>query len=292
MYTAFIKEIDGIRIVFGLDSEKLDPVKTSIKIKPIVENCNEYKAKQGRLSRISALNIANDSLMKQGKKIINRVAIAKNVMPADLKNEDFTSGETNSLNGYNTKIKMNNDEIKAITEELKVCEENLKNKIIEIQKTNGVYFDVTNEYENRITDSVYADYSKKLEQINGKKMFLCEDGSIIIDNRNKTFYGVVDNKWIKKEIKLLSEKVDSSFKLYEDLSIEEKEEINIQFEKERLLNLTIEEKEAEKNSLISQAVTKAGIMRNELEIVGDPEALTKAQEYYNTEKLRIEKLYT
>lgn len=291
MNTAFIKEIDGIKVILGVDFEKLDPIKTGQKIKPLIENSSEFKSKKARLEKIKVLTIANDSLFRQGRQIANRVALAKSKQLSELKPEDFSSNETNSLNGYNSKMIANNTEIESIKLDLVDIEKNLKAKISELQKENGVFFELTNPYEIKVTKETHADFSEKLKKIADKKMFLTPEGEIITDNRNKTFYGIIDSKWIKKEIKLLSEIVDSSFKLDEDLTDEEKEEIKVQFENDRIINLTDEEKEIEKNRLISNAMIESISLKSKLEIEGDSEALKKAQDFYNSEVLKIEEIY-
>jgi hypothetical protein len=287
------EEIDGIEVVLGLDTEKLDQIATMKKIKPLVENSTEYKAKTVRLNKIKERTIANESLYKQGRKIANRVALQTGKVIGELVTSDFSSGENESLANYNAKISDNNEVINSANTELIDLEKNLKKKIAEIQKSDGVFFNLKNDYENTITDEKHAEFSEKLKQIKGKKMFLCSDGSIIVDNRNKKFFGLVDNVWTKKEIKALGEDVDTGiFKLYEDLLPEEIEVMNIQFESDRLKDLTPEELEAEKASQIEGAMYKATQEKNKLEIMGDADALVKSQELYNSLVAEIESKYS
>lgn len=292
MYTAFTKEIDGLTVILGLDKERLDPIKTNSRIKPLLEESSEFKAKSVRLKNMSKLQIGNDSLLRQGRVIAERVALRIGVPRTELKSTDFLPSEQNSLNGYNSRMLANNEELQSILSELPEIEKNLKKKTAELQKSNGVFFELTNEYENKITDAQYEEFSGKLNQIKNKKMFLLSDGSLVVDNRNKTFYGWNGDFWDKKEIKKLGEVFDDGiYKLHEDLTEEEKIEISEQFENDRIIALTEEEKETEKTMLINNALSQSVKMRNEMEITGDPEALKKAQDFYNSEVVRITSIY-
>lgn len=292
MYTMITKKIDGIEVILGLDTEKLDQIATNKKIKPLVENSSEYKAKSARLQRIKERTIANESLLKQGRTIANRVALQKGKILNGLIDSDFTSGEKESIANYNSKIIDNNEVVKAVNLELVDLNKNLKKKISEIQKKHGIYFNLKNDYENTISNEKYTEFSGKLKQIKSKKMFLCSDGKIIIDNRNKIFFALVDKVWIKKEIKKLGEDIDTGiFKLYEDLLPEEIEAMDIQFESDRLKDLTGKELKAEKDSMIENAMYKAVQEKSKLEILGDSKALKKSQDLYNSLVAEIEKKY-
>jgi len=69
-----------------------------------------------------------------------------------------------------------------------------------------------------------------------------------------------------------------------DLTAEQREEIRIQ-------GLTDEQKLEEKAVEIRRILSLAGQMRSELEILNDPDALTKAQDFYATESAIIEQKY-
>jgi hypothetical protein len=65
-----------------------------------------------------------------------------------------------------------------------------------------------------------------------------------------------------------------------------------QIEKERIASLSQEQKKLEIEVLLGEVMLKATMMRSQLEISGDKEALTKSQEWFRIEKAKIEKQYT
>ena len=292
MNTAFKKEIDGITVVLGLDKERLDPIATNKRIGPLVESSKEFQAKSTRIKKINGLGIANDSLRKQARRVISRVATAKGKGFNDLTEKDYTSGEVDSINGYNNKIGINLDEIKAITRDLDSVEKNLKTKIIEIQKEHGIYFETSNQYEIRITEKNAVKFLEKLKAISGKKKFLTIDGEIIKDNRNKSFFGLENGKWKKYTINTLGAEIDTLWKHWRDLTKDQQNEYNTQAEIDRVSDMSAEERASEKNNALNIAVREAASKRGEFEIQGHPDALERAQAFYQEERTRIEAKYS
>jgi hypothetical protein len=292
MYTVITKEVDGLNIVLGIDTEKIDPIATAKRIKTYLEASNEYKAKKVRFDKIRGLSESNNSLDIQGKNIIQRACNRLSKIPNDVRESDLTAGETSSLNKYNNLKVRNNDEIKKITAEFPEVEKNLKLKKTELIKKHGIYFNLKNEYENTICDKDAKILKSKLKIISGQKKFVLIDGSIIDDLRSKTFYAKISGRWEKIEVKLLSDTVDTGiFCLMEDLTDDEKAEISVQFETDRIADLSAEDKETEKGMYLDSLINQAGAMRNKLEILSDPKALEKAKDFYNTEKVVIEEKY-
>lgn len=66
---------------------------------------------------------------------------------------------------------------------------------------------------------------------------------------------------------------------------------NEEIELERIAELTPEARQAEKEAQLSGALGMSMHLRQELEIKGDSDALTKAQEWYKLESEKIEKRY-
>ena len=109
----------------------------------------------------------------------------------------------------------------------------------------------------------------------------------IIDDFIGCQYFFNDGKfWIESEIitELGVTKENENAMELKDLLPEQQEEIRIQ-------KLTPEQKESEKLGAIQGALSRAGMMKNELEIVGDPEFLAKSQEFYQTTVAEIETKY-
>lgn len=291
MYTVFTKEIDGLTVVLGIDKERIDQMATMKKIKPLIESTKEFKAKKGRLDKIQSLSTSNDSLNRQAKTVLNRASLRCGVPITELTDKSLTASETESINKYGVHRGNNNDEIKNIQEELPAVEEKLKTVVTGIMKKNAVYFNLKSDGENAIEETKALVLKKALSGLK-KGEFLLADGTIQADFRNKTFYGKISGVWDKVECKLLSDTVDLGlYKLMEDLTDEERQEMAIQFEADRISGLSEEDKSAElqmvKDNLVSQAVA----MRNKLEIQGDREALVKSQEWYKAELVIAEEKY-
>ena len=292
MFTIITKEIDGLDIVLGVDSEKIDQVATMKNVRPFLENSKEYKAQKTRLEKIRSLTNSNDSLNRQGKTVVQRASLRMGVLLMDVKQTDLTAGEMASINKYNKLRIRNTEEVEAITAELPGVEKKLLAKKKELIKTHGIFFNLKNEYENRIDDTTAKTVKAKLKSKN-KKQFLTVDGEIIDDLRGKTFFGKISGAWEKIEVKLLSDTVDTGiYFLQEDLTEFEVLEMNAQFEIDRITALNPEDKLTEKNSMLESALNQSATMKNKLEITGDAKALIKAQEFYNSEKVLIEEKYS
>lgn len=291
MFLAYTKEIDNLTVILGIDFEKLDPVLTSKKIDPILKTKKEFIAVSERQNKIKSLTLSNETVRRSANRIINRVALAKGKMAADLKPEDYNSGELDSLKNYDKLYSQNSNEIIIIQEELKTCNETLKKKKSELMKSDGVFFNIQ-KCEKRISDADAEKFKKILKEIGSKKQFLLLDGSVIDDNRNNEYFGKIADKWEKIKCTILGEFIDFGlYKIYGDLTEDQKKEMAVQFESDRIADLTAEEKELEKNANLENALSRSIQERNKLEILGDPDALVKSQELYNSLKVEIERKY-
>jgi hypothetical protein len=91
-----------------------------------------------------------------------------------------------------------------------------------------------------------------------------------------------------KEWKRAFEKLGPGDFLLEDKTIVS----HNQLEEERIGALSDEEFQKERDALIMRKTQLAAQLRSELEIQGIPDALTKAQDWFRTEKAKIEEQYT
>jgi hypothetical protein len=291
MKTIYTKEIDGLTVILGLDQERIDQIATEKKIKPYLEESKEFKAKQVRLQKIKGLTIANDSLRKQARRIINRVSLSSGISANELQPKDYEASDLNSLNKYDAQYKNNINEMAAFQKGLKEINEAINKKRKQLIKKRGVYFNIL-ENETRIEDNKAVEYKNAIKNIGAKRQFLLLDGSIIDDLRNKEFFGKPSDKWEKIKVEKLGETIDRAiYKYYEDLIDSEKLEISIQFEQDRISELSTEEKTKEKEMVIDNLAGEALNMRGKLEIQGDSEALIKSQAYYQEKLIEINKKY-
>lgn len=291
MNTIITKEIDGLTVVLGLDKEKIDSVSTMKKIKPIIEGTKEFTAQKTRLEKIRGLNVSNDSLDRQVKAIANRAALRVGKLPGEVTNDDLNESEVSQVNKFSQRRQNNIDERSKIESVLPEVDEKLKAKIKKITTENAIYFPLNKENEEIISDTEASQIKEKLKDLK-KGQFLLTDGTIIEDLRNKTYYGLIDGKWDKKEVKALNEVVDIGiYILSADLTDEERKEIAVQEEADRIAGMSAEDKADElamvKENLISQAVN----MRSKLEIQGDADALVKSQDWLKAENNKAEEKY-
>jgi len=94
---------------------------------------------------------------------------------------------------------------------------------------------------------------------------------------------VISELGINKSMVVPDEELENAIES-KDLTAEQREEIRIQ-------GLTDEQKLEEKAVEIQRILSLAGQMRSELEILNDPDALTKAQDFYTAESAIIQQKY-
>ena len=122
---------------------------------------------------------------------------------------------------------------------------------------------------------------------------ICIDGESVADFRGKQWFYNDGSQWIESEVVTdLGVTVETVVvDAYQDQAVEKADLTPEQLEEIRLQNLTAEQKTAEKESSLAGALTKAGVMRNELEIQGEPDALKISQAWYQEQVTAIEAKY-
>jgi len=119
--------------------------------------------------------------------------------------------------------------------------------------------------------------------IDQKTLELRHENSVCSAPRNSILLNKAESKsWRKK----LNETNSNEFLLEDGTLITKKE-----FELDRISQLSEAEKQAEKKSRLVGAVAQASKMRGDWEIQGVPDALEKAQKWYEKEKQLIEERY-
>lgn len=142
-----------------------------------------------------------------------------------------------------------------------------------------------------ISDDEAKILKEKMIEATSNNFVVSRTGELVADFRGFIFWKKINNAWKKSEITKLGEKFGTGFVKYSELSDEEKQEISIQLEKERIENLNATEKEAEKTAAMQGIITRAALMKSELEIQGDKNPLTKAQKWYEDRISEIELKY-
>lgn len=265
MRTIFLKNIDGHGVITGMDLAIIDPVATKEKIlnnrlEEIQLIADEVKAKQKAVTDARAnrkFNVTSTGLpeeTEESKAIVNKAM----------------------------------EELEESAKKLSIACNIDKNDMIE----NAIYFEPKNG-EQIISDDLaesIMDMSKTKEP--NTIMTLVDNAVVIVpDYRGKRFWEKKSGKWFNTVIRSINVEPPLNIKQDGDLTSDDIAEIEVQFESERISRLSPAKKLAEKNFLLSKVLTEAAVKKSEYEIVDDPNALEKSQEFYRKRVSEIEDKY-
>lgn len=261
MQTIIYKEIEGYKIIIGYSKLSINPVETQKVVNGLIEEEENTK-------RIKTLKIQMNTLNKQ------IFEIKKSAIKGLLKEQE-------------EQIENYQNQIQEILVEIINAEDIKKKRIIELKKENAVYFPPA-KYELIKTDEEI----KTLRAVKLTKNQLLDVDGNIVNNYTGISWWIKTDKWQVVKCKL-GEIPPAGGKEYKDLTESEKQEINEQNEKDRILSLNITEKEKEKQNKIDAAGIEAAQKRSILEIQGIPadDALNQVQEWYNQEVAILEEKY-
>lgn len=266
MKTVITQEINGYTIIIGFGNPVIDPVETAKIIKPMLEDSNELKAVKQKIKEVGARQRMAIQAMKESARLKIRG------------DQKFKEKEAEAAAHFQI--------VKELQEEAKPLKGPLKQKRIELIKENAIYFE-PKQNEMIIDNDQHAELKTKELGEFGR---LCLDGSVVYDYTKETGYSKIGDGWVINTFPFGAQ-ISTEVILERDLTEEQKEEIAEQNEKDRVAGLSAAGKEAEKLSAINSAASQAANMRNVLEIQSDPEALTKAQDFYNSEVEKINTKY-
>jgi len=296
MYIAYIEEVDGLKIITGVDIKGIEPIETEKIIFPLLEQSDEIKAVNVRLDKIKAYEKNKNNIRSSAYKLLKTVSVDKSIPIENITDKDFTFQQKDLSMQLDKSFNFNDYQIGELKKEIPDLNYILRLKKISLIKANAIYQE-TGRNQIDLTELQYNIYKTKLIDIKnyfettGKLRYLISDGSIIDDNRGCILWSFGD-KWKKRIFQFLTDTIDTLEILESELTEEQKEQIRIQLEEERFDALTPEEKENEKASMIAGALSQSVQMRNELEILDDPDALQKVQDWYGIEVLKIEEKYS
>jgi hypothetical protein len=162
-------------------------------------------------------------------------------------------------------------------------------------KENAVYFNLRSEKGEYVKD-IEGDEIKFLLGERKEKEFLKRDKTIIKDNRNKTYWQLKNGKWSETKIKKLGEKIPVDSIWEDDLTKDQKSQISLQNEEERIKNLSRDDREKEKNNALEAVIGSAANYKLKLELeIEDRETGYgidgKVKEFYNEKKAIIDEKY-
>lgn len=240
-------------IISGFGTLTIDPEATRKKCAPIIYSLPEAEKVRAKQQE------------KTGR--MNEAGQAYNLAAGYLKVNKPNEAEQQNIKYRNflAAAEIANDELKVLCDEL-------NKKGADILRQNPVYDEprageiVKTSVETEALEIKFA----ALEE----NQALTPEGEIVADYRGSVYY--MDG--VKIEITELGTAPDPQAKTYDELTEAEKIEL-----------LTTEQKQAEYTGKAEVVLAESVSMRQKLEIQGDPEALVKSQEFYNTEidKLKV-----
>lgn len=263
--TVIYEEIDGHKIIRGIDNPTVDGVATNRIVfgedgeSGLIHDTPEWQAVEakkaeynGALKELSALQ----GKFKKGAKV-----------PRDAQEQ---------WNHASTKAKIYQDELKPLARAR-------EDKIIVLRREKAVYFEPRKG--EIIRDASEVDGLVGAIQGKPQGTFITLDGATIEDNRGRVYFRKVSKKWGRTQIVKLGDKVPA------DAVTEPDEMQKTEIERDRVAALPADVKLKEKERAMALAIKGAADMRSRLEIQADPDALTKSQDWYQAEVARIDGLY-
>jgi hypothetical protein len=264
------QKIDDYDIVIGIcDAESfIDQEATKIKVNKIIKDEKIYKDIEKFKDQLSTYIYQSNKALVNAKK-------AKDKSERD----KFT-------NEYQSRQK----DIKDIQNDLKPMAVEFEKKYRELILSNAEYFGLQ-EHEIYIEDSEAAKFETLMIDATQNGDLVDKDKNIIQDNRGKIYWLKSGDTWNKAEILNLGDIPAVGAKEFNDLSIEEKQEIIDQVETDRIAALSSTQKAEEKALKLSDLITQAAQMKSELEVQGESNALQISQDWLAAESDKLDLIY-
>jgi hypothetical protein len=117
------------------------------------------------------------------------------------------------------------------------------------------------------------------------------DGDIVPDLRGTKFWIQNGKKWVKGEVEKLGEDVPEGAVLHTDVTHELYQEIQKQEVAATIDAMTADDKKAAIESGTESLLNQAALMKSKLEIQDDPEALSKAKDWYKDQLAALKSKY-
>jgi hypothetical protein len=239
MYLQFAKQTyKGQRIIAFIGSDPpTDPEATKQKIKPLIEQTEEYKKQQELIAQKIEISEDQEEIYRANKRLTT-LRWKKGITREEY---EYEKRESSKLD---RKYNQNKEALIVLEEELFM--------------------------HNVQCDLVW----RKLRSENA--VFFAPGNAVLIELEDAQQWSDLINQKRPDQI------------LLENKEIVTAEEI----EKERINQLAPQDKQHEKEIRIQEILALSMRMRSELEIQKDKDALAKAQEWYEAEKVKIDKQYT
>lgn len=261
MKTIITREIDGVNVVVGFGKLQIDPEETRKKQVALLDQSAEYQAYQQSVADIQHIRPALKNNPRDRQRWQNEMDTARLALAVAQSNlDDFKA--------------RNFDQTITFVHPR-------KNEVPEIATDGTRNFD-------------HNDFKSKLPKKKTKKL-LTVDGDLLDDLRGQEFWKKEDDKWSSIKIKKLSDITAELSNMTESsqLSDGDKGEIAEQFESERIIALSNQERTEEKNIALQGAASRAAqsVLAAEIMQEDRDKALRDARALYADAAAEIEIKY-
>lgn len=256
-------------VVCGFEPPSFDPVATQAVIFPLLADTDEYKKLVAVKDHILVQHTLRREIWPQWKASV----------PG-----------TKEYNDYQVAYNAAAREIQELQTQARDLDSQVEEHRRRLVESNGVRFETAGVTE--IDEITSESLTTKLRDLQvGKK--LLADGSTIADKIGTEYWTTDGATWtLHKIVELDVDVPESGAYLFDDLSAAQHAEIDAQLERERIVSLSPELREQEKQLLLGQVLTAAGIKKSEFEIMGVDDPLAAAQAWYAEQVAIIEERYT
>lgn len=265
--TALFQDLDGLRIVKGLDEAAIDPEATFTVIQPELAASDEAARVKSCRLKIAA----------QGEELTRLRALAK----TQAKEGDATAAASSTLNAEAVAAAL-----QVLEDELAPLAAALDAKADELFITNAVY-SAPAAGEVLVDDAQAAALAEKLAAI-GAREALTLSGEIVPDFRGAVYWTKAAGKWTAGTVTAIGAAPPAGAILEADLSAAQRAEIAAQTETARIASLSAEAKAAELGERIVALRREAALKKTEAEL--DDEVFD-AKAWYQAQRAALEEAY-
>lgn len=316
----------GYNIFTSFDQSPIDPELTKLTNRSAIAELPEQKDVQQKIAEQSILYRRYRELQNSRSFVAGTIFAAKN----DLKKAIDRGADQQSIAAIQITIQQAEQKQASLTVQIEELKALIATKNQVIQATNKTGQEATETFlkanavyspprrgEAIVTEAKAAQIQAELVNMGDHKIVLdlaVESKTVFVDTegkevkadfpkvtghfkiddlRGKHFFYPVNGKWVMSS-KIQEVGVPKSDVVpieYMTLAKEAKDCAPEELEEIRVDMLTTEQKQVEKNQVLSSLLSQAAAKKSELEILGDSEALSKSQAWYNEQKQVVELKY-
>lgn len=270
MKTITVKNIDGLNIITNIGNVNglIDPEATKKIVKVEITKTDIHKEIQKIKKQMSVYARQAHEAMKHAK---------KSSTEAD-KNKFVTESNARRLQ-FNEEM----EKMKPLAVQL-----NKEYKTMMVEK--AVYFTPT-QGEEILPDEEVDDIEQKMIAATQAGKLLDRDKNEVDNYVGKSFWKEVSGRWERTDFNIIGVAPVAGSSEISDLTEEQVSEILEQLEMDRIDGLSSVNKDVEKNNILALLLTQSAMKKTELDILGDKDALTKAQAWLADETVKVELKY-